>query len=49
MSIGGLELDLLERRGEDIRMRMLQPFHGQQFRFQNTSYSYYVQLTMFTE
>ncbi|MEA2999136.1 MAG: hypothetical protein QOK17_969 [Sphingomonadales bacterium] len=48
MTIAGLELDLLERRGEDIRMRMVQPFHGQQVRFQDTSYSYYVQLTMFS-
>jgi hypothetical protein len=49
MAIAGLDLDLLERRGEDIRMRMAAPFHGQQVRFQNTSYSYYTQLTMFAE
>ncbi|MFM5953228.1 MAG: hypothetical protein ACKOPE_02855 [Novosphingobium sp.] len=48
MSIAGLDLELLERRKEDIRMRMIQPFHGQRVRFVDTSYGYYTQLTLFS-
>lgn len=48
MTIGGLDLELLERRKEDIRMRMVQSFQRQPVRFVDTSYSYYTQLTLFS-
>lgn len=48
MTIAGLDLELLERRKEDIRMRMIQPFRGQRVRFVDTSYGYYTQLSLFS-
>ncbi len=48
MIIAGLDLELLERRKEDIRIRMIQPFHGQRVRFVDTSYGYYTQLSLFS-
>ncbi len=48
MTVAGLDLELLERRGEDIRVRMIQPFQNGRVRFVDTSYSYYTQLTLFS-
>lgn len=48
MKIAGLDLELLERRKEDIRMRMVQSFQGERVRFVDTSYSYYTQLSLFS-
>ena len=33
LAIAGLELELLERRKEDVRMRILKPFGGQPVKF----------------
>lgn len=48
MTIAGLDLELLERRKEDIRMRMVRPFQGHRVRFVDTSYGYYTQLSLFS-